>query len=182
MPPDLKLRLLGDEAARRLLAVTQPLAQLLLAARLEQRRVRPALERTHGLVNLDGPQRTDVLLEREHERRLLRHDLRARSLKLGVPVGELLREAAQVRRGGALRRALHHELMHALRRRGEPRAADLGDGPRLQEMQAKAALVVEERLHERRHVGLQRRTRQLRGRELRGHLELKRRHRLPLGR
>ncbi len=159
-----------------MLALAEPRAQPLLAARVEERRRLPPLERAHRVVDGDGAQALEVLLERRHHVGLLRDDLGVPGLELGVALGELRREAAQVGHRRALRRALHHQLLQARGRRGQPRVARAHDGLPLHDVQAEVALVVEERAHERRRrVRLG--ARLLRRRELRRHLELVRRHR-----
>ena len=69
-----KLRLLGDEVFGGLEALSQPGAQPLLAAGVEQRRVAPALESAHGFVHLDRSQRRHVILKRRYQGLLLRHE------------------------------------------------------------------------------------------------------------
>ena len=87
----------------------------------------------------------------------------------------------QVGGGHVLRGTLHCELVQALRRSGQPRTTHLRDRARLQQVQAKVALVVDERAHEWRHDECSR-ARLLLGRELRRDLKLQGRHCLPLRR
>ena len=155
LPLQRKLRGLGHQVVRVVLALVQPRREPLLPAAVEKRCLSQPLQGAHRRLDPDGAQHLEVGVKGAHECRLARHHLRVPSLEGRVLLGQLLGKAAQVGDGGGERGRLHVLREEQLTCRLEPAAAALAQRRGLQEVQAEAALVVEERTHERRGDALE---------------------------
>ena len=155
LPLQRKLRGLGHQVVRVVLALVQPRREPLLPAAVEKRCLSQPLQGAHRRLDPDGAQHLEVGVKGAHECRLARHHLRVPSLEGRVLFGQLLGKAAQVGDGGGERGRLHVLREEQLTCRLEPAAAALAQRRGLQEVQAEAPLVVEERTHEGRGDALE---------------------------
>ena len=184
-PLDGKLSGLRHEVVGVVLALLEPSAQTILAARVEERGLPPALQRTNRLVQLHAPQRLHVRVKRLGEVCLLRDQLRVPRLELAVPLGELVGKVAQVGDGRTLGGALNLQLGEQPLARRDAGLACLDEGARMHMVQQEVSLVVEESVDERRgveersHVGRDEAV--LRSWQLSCEFNVERMHRLTLG-